>query len=752
MVTKNDTLLSKALIEKKILTQEALQPVLDEASSSKESLFSLLLKKRLVSEEELLKLASGLLRLPVIDLVESQLDVSIADKVPLKVAEYYKIAPIRLDKRKLTVAVSAPLDLRTQDDIRAHLGFDVEVVLARERDIVEALKKIYGFAAGTIGEMIAQSAAAPSSPGTASSEAFFEKVESIENVERLAGDASIAKLVNQIILEAYRKRATDIHVEPYRGKVKIRYRIDGVLYNANVTQEIARFISPILSRIKIMSNLNIVERRLPQDGRAIVKVEDTQLDLRVSSIPTPYGESVVIRMLPMNRVFDLEKLGLSKKQLKIFEDLINTPHGVIFLTGPTGSGKSTTLYACLNKINTDERKIITIEDPVEYEMEGVTQIQVTSSIGLDFARGLRSMLRDDPDVMMVGEVRDLETAEMAIRVALTGHLVFSTLHTNDSASGVTRLSDIGIQPYLVASSVIAFVAQRLVRMICPHCKEEDKTAAVEIKNQIAKELGLSSPDFPVYHGKGCSQCNFTGFWGRCAIYGIFLVSENIRRFIMLKATSNEMKREAVSQGMRTIRQDGWEKVVQGVTTPGEIFEATPEEDETPAAESAEAEDPGARSPRPKGFKKPVDFAVALKNSVVRSGGTRENSPADRRLFMRMDLDVTVYYRVVKLPEAPLKMSLKQDELAECSYTKNISAGGLSFFTGESVEVGSVVELRIQIPDKESIECLARVIRDEEIELREVYEVAVCFLDLSSKQRQLLEKFVQKEKFSEKEKR
>ena len=727
MLTKTDTLLLKHLVEKEILSEETLKPLVDQASSSKDNLLSILISKGLVPEENLLKMVSELIRIPLVDLQSLKVDPVVIEKVPLKIAEYYKMAPIKLEKRKLTIAVNTPLDLRTQDDIRAHLGYEIGMVLAREKDIVEALKKFYGFAAGMIGEMVS---AAPESASSASSEQAFDK---IENIEKLAGDASIAKLVNQIILEAYKKRATDIHIEPYRGKVKLRYRIDGILYNTNVQTEMSRFILPILSRIKIMSNLNIVERRLPQDGRAIVKVEDATLDLRVSSIPTPYGEGVVIRMLPMNRIFNLTQLGLRQSQLQIFENLIKKPHGVIFITGPTGSGKSTTLYACLNKINTDERKIITIEDPVEYEMEGVTQIQVVANIGLDFARGLRSILRHDPDVIMVGEVRDLETAEIAIRVALTGHLVFSTLHTNDAASGITRLVDIGVEPYLVASSVEAFVAQRLVRTICPHCKQEDKSQAVsEMKKQIIKELGLpKNSNFTIQRGKGCNQCNNTGFWGRVAIYEVLLMSEKIRQLVMKKAAASEIKHQALSDGMKTLRQDGWQKVIDGLTTPEEVLKvAEAEKGQEYASESKDDED--------------SDPFITVSSGVPAADTSKESQPdryADRRLFVRLNANVNIRYKIVKLPETRIGAIKKSSEYTA---SKNISAGGLLFVSKESIAVGTILDLQIELPSDKMVECLARVVREEELENEKIYDVAVCFLDLSAADRSRLDKFIIKE--------
>ncbi len=713
-------------MDKGLISREALQPYLDEASKSKENLLSLLLKKSDFSEDDLLKNIAEALKIPFAEQYQLQSDPLVIEKVPLKIAEYYKIVPLKLEKKKLTIAVSNPLDLRTQDDIRAHLGYEVEMVLARQRDVVEALKKAYGFAAGAIGEMVEKQAAGTADKMPAPQ--AFDKIESIDNLEKMAGDATIAKLVNQIIVEAYHKRATDIHIEPYRGKVKLRYRIDGVLYNANVPGEISRFILPILSRVKIMSNLNIVEKRLPQDGRAIVKVEDTQLDLRVSCIPTPYGESVVIRMLPMNRIFDLKKLGLSSKQLEIFDTLVNKPHGIVFITGPTGSGKSTTLYACLNDINTDERKIITIEDPVEYEMDGVTQIQVASNIGLDFARGLRSMLRHDPDVMMVGEVRDLETAEMAIRVALTGHLVFSTLHTNDAASGITRLVDIGIQPYLVASSVDAFIAQRLIRVICTYCKEEDKTFPNEIKERIAKEIKMATKDVKIYHGRGCNECNFTGFWGRLAIYEILLVSERIKQMIMNGHPAGDIKRQAIVQGMRTLRQDGWQKVILGLTPPSEIFETTPSDADTQPNEDEEAE-----------------FISAAKSiEVPAHSSTLVEKAPDRRIFARLSVNVNVGYRIVKNARAPEETN--ESGIEAEAVTKDISAGGLTFYLKEGIAEGSILELCIELPSqKEPIKCLAKVMRYQSIDGTAFFETAVYFLDLSSRDRQLLDKYVEKEK-------
>ena len=376
--------------------------------------------------------------------------------------------------------------------------------------------------------------------------------------------SEVIRLVNQILSEAISSRATDIHIEPYRDSIRIRYRIDGVLYEVSVPDEIKYLHHAIVSRIKIISNLDVVEKRLPQDGRAMVKIGNKQIDLRISVIPSLYGENVVIRILPVHLLLTLEDLGFSKQDLSAIEDIIKKPHGVIFLTGPTGSGKTTTLYACLTRLNKESVKIITIEDPIEYELGGITQIQVKPEIGLSFASVLRSVLRHDPDVMMVGEVRDLETAELAIRTSLTGHLIFSTLHTNDAPSGVTRLIDIGIEPYLVASSVNAFISQRLVRVVCSSCKEERKNT-----NGLPDVLKGSK----IYSSKGCKECGFVGYKGRIAIYEILVIDDQLRQLIVSRASSVDIRKKAKELGLKTLYDAGMEKVKQGITTPEEVMRA-----------------------------------------------------------------------------------------------------------------------------------------------------------------------------------
>jgi type II secretion system protein E len=706
-MTKIDSIIFDAVINRGIASKESLEPLVKEAEEASLPLASILIKQNIVPEQEILNIFSQELNLPLIDLKSITIDKSVIERVPLKVASYYKFMPIKIEGRTLTIATAYPLNIKIQDEIRMQLGFEIEINLAKQSDILEMLSRYYGLGAETLEKIISQTPVEQS----AGIEIAGEK---IEDIEKLAEDASVIKLVNQIILEAYKKRATDIHIEPYRGEVVLRYRIDGVLYDAKVPPQIKHFLNAIISRIKIMSNLNIVEHRLPQDGRAIVKTMDQTIDLRISTLPTPYGESVVIRILPTQMLLSLEKLGLQPRGLELFERMIQKPHGIIFVTGPTGSGKTTTLYACLSKINTKERKIITIEDPIEYEMKGITQVQVYPHIGLDFARGLRSMLRHDPDVMMVGEVRDLETAEIAIRVALTGHLVFSTLHTNDASSGITRLLDIGVEPYLVASSVEAFIAQRLVRVICPKCKEEDRTLPDSLRKQIAQELNLSSTDeVKFYRGKGCEYCNFTGFYGRTAIYEILLVDEAIKELILKRASANQIKKAATSRGMRTLRQDGWQKIIAGITTPEEVMKVTPSESEVVAEKEME------------------DIGEHLEAGA--------NKPVDKRIYSRLDARINLRYKVFRSAEELLKRGYTPEHV---SASKNISAGGLLFTAGQAIPVGAILELIIELPDgKESIECLARVVRVQEIELNKNYDTAACFLDITSAQRARLDKYV-----------
>jgi type II secretory ATPase GspE/PulE/Tfp pilus assembly ATPase PilB-like protein len=487
--------------------------------------------------------------------------------VPAKIANYYKIIPVEFHDHTLAVATTNPLDFRMIDDIKLLLNLEVKGVLASKTDIEDAIRKYYGVGADTVEKMV---------PTHAPGRQFLPEPERIDGVAA-AEEATIITFVNQILTEAIRQRATDIHLEPHEDELRTRFRIDGILYRIHTPAKIRYFHSAIVSRIKIMSHLNIAECRLPQDGRIKIKIEDKEIDLRVSTIPIVYGEAVHIRVLSPHFFLELKTLGLLPEDLHTIEQVIKKPHGVIFVTGPTGSGKSTTLYASLARINADGVKIITIEDPVEYQLRNINQIHVNHKIGLDFATGLRHILRHDPDILMVGEVRDSETAEITIRAALTGHLVFSTLHTNDAAGAVTRLIDMGIEPFLVSSSLECLIAQRLVRLICPACRRPISLPA-DIINQLKKETPILPQKMVFYEGAGCEECRFTGYRDRTAIYEILKITESVREMILKGASSRAIKQKAVKQGMRTLRQDGLRKVAMGLTTLVEVMRVAQQED------------------------------------------------------------------------------------------------------------------------------------------------------------------------------
>lgn len=561
---KDKILLGQKLIEKNIITEEQLDIALKKQEDTGSLLGSILLELGFIDEEAVFyPFLASQFGVGYVDLKRIEIPGKIINKIPAKFAIHYKIIPLAFEDGILTIATSSPLDIQAQDGIGIVIKDKIKPALAREKDILEAIRRYYGVGAETIEQMM----------GTVKTANQFN--ENVSNIEEIDSDASISKFLNQILLEAYRDRATDIHIEPFEDTLHIRYRIDGILYDAKVPSDIKHFKDSINSRIKILSNLNIAEKRMPQDGRFKVLVGGVNLDLRISFLPTQYGESVVLRILNAAKLFTFEELKLSDKEHKALEELVKIPHGIIFLTGPTGSGKTTTLYSCLASINTEDKKIITIEDPIEYQLTGITQVQINPRIGLSFAHGLRSMLRHDPDVMMVGEVRDIETAEIAIQVALTGHLIFSTLHTNDAASGVTRLLDMGIEPYLITSTVECFIAQRLARVLCPKCKqpvEDSLKAAKKIGKQINVDSGIT-----IYESKGCDSCNFTGHIGRVAIYEFLLLNKAIRDLILKRTTANEIKTKAIECGMRTLSQSGWEKVKQGLVSPQELLRVTQEQ-------------------------------------------------------------------------------------------------------------------------------------------------------------------------------
>ena len=561
VMQRSNILLGQMLIDKGIVTSEQLEVALKEQQKTNEFIGTTLVKLEFVSNEQIFSVLSEQLNIPYIKIKDTEVNPKAIKKVPAKFAAYYKLMPIKLEKKQLTVAVTDPLDLHTLDDIRLLLNFDINAVLAGENDILEGIKKYYGVGADTVDKIMEETTFKESTLASRSD----------ESVDEMADDASIIKFVNQIFEQAVADRATDIHIEPFEDELRIRHRVDGVLHNVSIPPTLKYLHSAIVSRVKIMASLNIAEKRLPQDGRIKLKIKDNNIDLRVSIIPSAYGESVSIRLLSSDILMGLEKLGLSKNNLVIMEEMIKRPHGIIFVTGPTGSGKTTTLYACLSRINNSQQNIITIEDPIEYELRGVTQMQIHPKIGLSFAEGLRHMLRHDPDIMMVGEVRDLETAEIAIRVALTGHLVFSTLHTNDAPGAITRLLDMGIEPYLVSSSTECAIAQRLIRIICNKCKHE-----IKLDNKVKKNLGLNLDFSKVkfYEGKGCPACKFTGFKGRTGIYEILIMNDKIKEMVLERVSADQIREKALELGMKTLFDDGIDKAISGITTIGEVLRVT----------------------------------------------------------------------------------------------------------------------------------------------------------------------------------
>jgi len=729
--------LFEALIQGDVLPKDAIDSALKAVEATDESLDSYLIRNGLLTKQQILAALEKRFSMETVDLKRLTIDTDVIEKIPVKIAWYYKFMPIRIDNKVLTVTAPAPLDVKIQDEIRLHLGYEPRVVLSTETDILDALKKHYGLAADMIDRILTKE--------PVRKEAFAGvNTRWVEDLEQKSDDASVSKLVNQIILEAYKKRATDIHIEPYREKVRFRYRIDGALVDANLPNDIKHFILPILSRIKIMSNLSIVEKRVPQDGSAVVKVQDQTLDLRVSTIPTPQGESMVIRILPTKvMTFRLEKLGLDKKNIEVFRKLIGKPHGVIFVTGPTGSGKTTTLYACLHEVNSAERKIITIEDPVEYEMEDVTQIQVNPKIGLSFAAGLRSVLRHDPDIIMVGEVRDLETAEIAIRTALTGHLVFSTLHTNDAASGITRLIEMNVEPYLISSSIEAFVAQRLVRVVCKNCKEEVECPP-EIKKEILHSLDLNESEIvKVYQGRGCDRCNGTGYYGRTAIYEILLMDDEIRAAMLEKLRSDYIKKIAKKNGMLTLRQDGWLKVLRGITTPYEVLNVTGrDDDELQESSRAISEIPIELMSYQASDSQGREYKVISKDTLS------EKKEFDARTYMRIDEQVDVQFRLFR--SDPDALAVQAESLQYSTHTENIGAGGVRLISDYPLPIGSIIEIKIFLNEtnQKIVECLAKVSRVDKNKDKRHYDLVAYYLDISSADRARIDNWV-KERNSKK---
>lgn len=558
-------LLGEKLIEKRIITREGLERALEEQKRSGDFITNCIIKLGLATEDHLIPILAEELNVQYIMVKDRDVPPDVIKMVPAKIAHYYEIIPIAFAAGMLDIAINDPFDTNKLDEIKLLLNCDIRPFLSAKKDILEGLKRYYGLGAETVETMIRESE---------SSISIDIPSPEVQDIGTSAEDASVIKFVNQILMEAYNDRASDIHIEPFQDELIIRYRIDGILHNIAIPPNIKQFQSAMVSRIKIMANLNIAERRLPQDGRIKIKAQDKELDLRVSILPTPFGETVSIRLLSGSSEFiGLDSLGFSESDLATLRHTIAKPHGIVLLTGPTGSGKSTTLYAFLSELNKAEKKILTIEDPIEYQLKGITQMQVHPKINFTFAAGLRSMLRHDPDIMMVGEIRDSETAEITIRAALTGHLVFSTLHTNDAAGAFSRLIDMGIEPYLVSSSAECVIAQRLVRILCGHCKTK-----INPENAVLEEIRHASGNngVEIFQPTGCRKCKGTGYWGRTALHEILIVDDDIRSLIVQRTPAHIIRDKAVQKGMKTLRENGWLKVGRGTTSIDEVLRVTQE--------------------------------------------------------------------------------------------------------------------------------------------------------------------------------
>ena len=548
------------LTRKGLLTAEQLADAQSLTDSEGLRLDRAVVQKGLLTEKQLLEVFAEQLHLPLVSLEDRSFDAELLRTLPSRVVYRQRLVPVARVDGALQVATSDPLDLYAFDDLRLTTGLNIEPVLAPREEIEKVIKTHYGLGGDTLDEMVGEDDA----PAVALEAGHGE------DLLEAAQEASVIKLVNEIILEAVNERASDIHVEPFEYQIAIRYRIDGVLQEAPVPPQMHRFAAAIISRIKILANLNIAERRIPQDGRIKFNVGGRQIDVRVSVIPMLFGEGVVMRLLDKaNVLFTLPQLGMDDRSFGLFKGLIDRPHGIFLVTGPTGAGKTTTLYAALNAIVGPGLKVLTVEDPVEYNLTGVNQIPVNTAVGMTFEKGLRAILRHDPDVVMIGEIRDLETASAAIQAALTGHLVLSTLHTNDAASAPMRLIDMGVEPFLISSTMIGSMAQRLVRRICSKCKTEYGPDHAHLPNDF-----VLAPGEKLWRGAGCPNCRNTGYRGRSGLYELMVMSDAISEKIIERAPAYQVLAAAQQGGLRLLREDGWDKVRHGITTPDEVLLCT----------------------------------------------------------------------------------------------------------------------------------------------------------------------------------
>jgi type II secretion system protein E len=567
------------LIERGVITREQFQRAAEEQQRSGERLDQTLQRLGYINSMQALEAVADQFALPIVDLNSIEVSEDVLRRLPARLVFKKRCVPIEQRNGTLRIATCDPFDLTAFDELRLLTGLAIELALAEERDIRKFIRVHYGVAGDTLDELAADERT-PAATDLAASGADRNEIEQ-------AQEASVIKLVNDLMLEAIRERATDVHIEPYEQTLHIRYRIDGMLAHAGVPPTVNRFRNAIISRLKIMANLNIAEKRKPQDGRITLRHKGQEYDLRVSVIPMLFGEGVVLRILSKHTIMlTLEDLGMDAPLLKRWDELINRPHGILLVTGPTGSGKSTTLYASLQRIVNDEIKAVTVEDPVEYHVDGVNQIQVHPEVGLNFATGLRAILRHDPDIIMIGEIRDKETAEAAVQASLTGHLVFSTLHTNDAAGATTRLLDMGVEPFLVASSMEGVMAQRLVRRICTDCKTmytpEPSEIPPDFINSGRGGLAVQAQDSRatcevgnLYRGNGCRECRNSGYRGRIGIYELLTMTEDLREMVLARVNAGRIAQAAIeADNLTLLREAGFAKARAGETTIAEVLRAT----------------------------------------------------------------------------------------------------------------------------------------------------------------------------------
>jgi len=559
--------IADVLIEDGLLLPSQLAEATELQKKQGGRLLKLLTDKQYVTEQDMVISMGRCLDVPPINLSKVRVPEEIADLVPKEMARQYKLAPVCRLGNKLFVAMADPLNVLALDDLRQRTKLEIVPMITTERSVTEALSGV-GSASAAMDQVLRDA------------QTQADNVEEVKinreeiDLDRLAvesEDAPVVKIVNLILVQALKEKASDIHLEPFEKQFKLRYRVDGSLVEASSPPKSLQM--PIASRIKILAGLDIAERRLPQDGRFRIRVSGKEVDLRISILPTVYGEKIVIRLLDKSALSaSVDALGMDDYTLGTFKKAIDAPHGMILVTGPTGSGKTTTLYSVLSELNNPEYNIVTVEDPIEYQLQGINQVAVKSEIGLSFADALRSILRQDPDIVMIGEIRDNETADIAVKAALTGHQVLSTLHTNDAAGAISRLDDMGIEPFLIASSILLTCAQRLVRKICPNCREE-----FHPEPELFQRLGIEDEGTPFYHGVGCDRCKRRGYMGRAAIIEVLPVSEQIRRLIIKRASAAVVKNQAISEGMKTLRMVGIDKAKEGITTLEEVLRSTSED-------------------------------------------------------------------------------------------------------------------------------------------------------------------------------